>query len=68
MKYTAIYLDTWLSGSHVQSLVRMLRMECKDGETVMDMLEREGISDCTQYLFHGHPPIQGEVFVETTEQ
>lgn len=59
-QYTAIYIDSWMSGSHRQSLTQMRRVEQRDGETVVDMLEREGIADCTVFLFHGHPPLQGE--------
>lgn len=59
-KFTAIYTDSWMAGSHCHTLTKMRRVEQFDGETVADMLKREGISDCTVFLFHGHPPMQGE--------
>jgi hypothetical protein len=59
-KFTAIYTDSWMAGSHQMTLTKMKRTEQKDGETVADMLRREGIEDCTVYLFHGHSLMQGE--------
>lgn len=58
-KFTAIYTDSWMSGSHRQTLTRMLRVEQRDGETVSDMLKRENIDDLV-FLFYGHPAMEGE--------
>lgn len=60
MKYTAIYVDTWMSGSHMHSLTKMRRVEQKGTESVLDMLKREGIKNSTTFLFIGHPRLQGE--------
>lgn len=59
-KFTAIYTESWMTGSHLHTLTKMSRIEQKDGETVSNMLMREGIEDSTVYLFHGHPLMQGE--------
>jgi hypothetical protein len=59
-KYTAIFTEHWMAGSHMQTLVHMKRVELQEDETVADMLKREDILDTTQYLLVGHPPLQGE--------
>lgn len=59
-KYTAIYVEGWMSGSHYHSITKMKRIELHDCETIRDMLDREELGDTVQYLFHGHPPMQGE--------
>lgn len=66
-QYTAIYTDSWMSGSHRHTLTRMRRIEQRDGETVADMLKREDIADCTVFLFHGHAPLQGEKITHNAE-
>jgi hypothetical protein len=60
MKYTAIYVESFQSGSHTISMTKMRRIELQDGESVRQMLERENIANETQYLFIGHPLLQGE--------
>lgn len=59
-KYTAIYEDWWMAGSHRYSLIKFKYITKKKKETVSQMLEREGILNETQYLFLGHPKLQGE--------
>lgn len=60
-KYTAIYVENWLSGSHMQYLTKYKRIEVdEEKESVMDVLDREEIGDQTVYLFVGHPKLQGE--------
>jgi hypothetical protein len=59
-KYTAIYTDCWMAGSHQQTLAKMRRIERAEHETVIEMLKREGIDDSVIYLFNGHPTMQGE--------
>ena len=59
-KFTAIYTNCWMAGSHMQTLVEMRRIERAENETVADMLVREGIDDSIVYLFNGHPTMQGE--------
>lgn len=60
MKYTAIYREDWARDSRNYALVQMKRIETQEGETVADALKREGIYDSAQFLFVGHPPLQGE--------
>ncbi len=36
MKYTAIYVDSWQSGSHTHSITKYKRIEVNEGETVLD--------------------------------
>jgi len=59
-KFTAIYVDSWMSGSHMQSLTKMKRCVQLEDETVSGMLKREGIENTVQYLFNGWPTLQGE--------
>ncbi len=59
-QYTAIYVESWMSGSHQHSLTKIKRIEVKEGETVVEVLEREQIKDTTVYLFVGWPKLQGE--------
>lgn len=59
-QYTAIYTNSWMAGSNMQTLVEMRRIERKENETVLDMLISEGIDDSIVYLFKGHPTLQGE--------
>lgn len=61
-KYTAIYVESWLSGSHWQSLTRMKRIEKRVDERVTEMLENEGILDSVVFLFEGWvTDVMGEV-------
>lgn len=60
MKFTAIYVESFQNGSHTISMTKMRRIEQIGDETVRDMLEREGIANDTQFLFVGHPLLQGE--------
>lgn len=59
-KFTAIYIKTWQSGSHWHSSEHMRRIEQREGESVGDMLDREGIKETTVFLFVGHPKLEGE--------
>lgn len=59
-KFTAIYVENWLAGSHMQFLTKMARIERNDGETPEAMLKREGLEDNIVYLFVGWPRLQGE--------
>lgn len=59
-KYTAIYIESWMSGSRQHSLTKMMRCKKKEDETVGDMLERNGIAESTIFLFNGWPTLQGE--------
>ncbi len=59
-KFTVIYTESWMAGSHSHTLTHMRRIEQRDGETVEDMLSRECVEDCWVFLFYGHPPAYGE--------
>jgi len=59
-KFTAIYVDSWMSGSHRVSSTEMKRIQQNDGETIEEMLEREGIDNNIAFLFNGHPSMEGE--------
>jgi hypothetical protein len=59
-KFTAIYVENWMSGSRMFSATKCIRLEQEEGETVLDMLKRAGVEETVQYLFVGHPKFQGE--------
>lgn len=59
-KFTAIYTDSWMSGSHRQTLTLMKRIEQQENETLEQMIEREDVADGLVFLFHGHSQMQGE--------
>lgn len=67
-KFTAIYVDSWMSGSHMHYLTKFKRIRQKDGETPLDMLKREDLEFSVQYLFHGWPLMQGEITEEMVEK
>lgn len=60
-KYTAIYVDSWMSGSHMHSLTKMCRFESKEQE-IFETLETKHRLDRNQviFIFHGHPVLEGE--------
>jgi hypothetical protein len=59
-KYTAIYVEPFMSGSHMQSVTSFKRIEQKKNETVLDMLKRENIAAQTRYIFEGWARLEGE--------
>ena len=62
-KFTAIYTERWMSGSHQNILVRTKRFsQDPDTQTVMAAaLEDGGVEpDTIVYLFEGWPKLQGE--------
>lgn len=59
-KFTAVYNDRWMSGSHMHALTKFKRVELKSEESVDEMLKREEISGIVEYLFEGWPKLQGE--------
>ena len=59
-KFTAIYVDSWMSGSHRHSLTRFKRFTCGSNESVGAALRRLNIAEETVYLFVGWPKLQGE--------
>lgn len=56
-KYTAIYTEHWMSGSHMQTLVQMKRFDLSRNEKIEDALEKEGIADAVVFLFEGWPEL-----------
>lgn len=66
-KFTAIYVDSWMSGSHRHSLTRFKRFTCGPSESVETALRRLNIADETVYLFVGWPKLQGEDDASNTE-
>lgn len=67
-QYTAIYIESWMSGSHMQSITRMARIVRGDGETVREMLERNALLDSTVFLFHGWPHECSDDLAVSTEE
>lgn len=59
-KYTAVYEDRWMSGSHMNVLTKICRFSVRNNESVLDALKRLNIEDSTVFIFHGHPLLQGE--------
>jgi len=59
-KFTAVYVENWMSGSHMHSNTKCIRLEQQEGESVEDMLKRSDVDQTVQYLFVGHPKFQGE--------
>jgi hypothetical protein len=60
-KFTAIYTDSWIAGSHRHTLTSMKRIKQGEDESVEQMLKREDVLDGLVYLFHGHSLQEGEV-------
>ena len=58
-QFTAIYDDSWMSGSHRSHITKFRRFEQRDGETMEEALQREDI-DYPSYIFVGHPKLEGE--------
>ena len=59
-KYTAIYIDSFMRGSHNHSITKMARVIKKETESLLDCLKRYYIENDTVYLFVGWPLLQGE--------
>lgn len=59
-KLTAIYRDSWESGGYMHVLIKCRKFEQRDGETVKDACQREGIADAVEYIFAGHVKHLGE--------
>ena len=59
-KYTAVYVYTWTSCYHMQSLTKIATLERQGDETVIEMLDRAGVLESTVFLFNGWPSLTGE--------
>lgn len=66
--YTAIYIDSWMSGSHSHSLTKMRRFQTLEGESVLDALRREEIENETVFIFKGWPLLEGETEEEVNRE
>lgn len=55
-KFTVIH--QYAAPYSMQYLTQMRRIELREGESVVEMLEREDLSPL--YIFHGHPKLEGE--------
>lgn len=59
-KYTAIYIENrQYDETHCISITKMKRIEQLDGETINAMLERELPWGQYEFLFEGHPELEG---------
>lgn len=59
-KYTAIYTDNWMSGSHMQTVTKMQRFTVDDDETIQGVCERLCLWGSITHLFIGHPALEGD--------
>jgi len=57
--FTVIYVGSWMADSHRNSITKMVRVQQREGETIKEMLDREGLSSVV-FIFHGWPKLQGE--------
>lgn len=56
--YTLIYTDSFMCGSHWNTLVRMARITLEEGQTLKDVFDDYGGS--VVMIFEGHPKLEGE--------
>ena len=54
--YTLIYVDSWMSGSHMVRCEKVVRVSAATIEDVMNSKYGEMIS----FIFEGHPKMEGE--------
>lgn len=59
-KYTVIYVDSWMAGSHRQSVTKYARLTVRPDETLSEALDASGIGDAAVFIFEGHPKLEGE--------
>jgi len=60
-KYTAIWNDCWMSGSHQHVVTKVCRFQTDRNDVLTAMEEMKGIpADSVNYLFLGWPIMQGE--------
>jgi len=64
MKYTAIWVDSWMTGSHRHSLTKITRFTVKEGQTLKEVLIKLDLENRIVFLFKGWPLLQGEDFPE----
>ena len=54
-KYTVIYEEAWMSGSHGQVVTKMKRITVLPEEALNDVLTREKVIDIMVFLLEGWP-------------
>ncbi len=55
MKFTVIYSDSWMAGSHMHSITRMKHITANLGESAFNAAERNGIeASAVWFIFKGH--------------
>lgn len=58
-RYTVIYVESWLAGSHRQHSTKFLRFTLRPGEVMIDALDRLEIDNAV-LIFQGWPLLEGE--------
>lgn len=61
MKYTVIYQESRMMGSHRNSIVKFERITLNPNETLRECLVRLDLWDFMLFIFEGHPPLEGEL-------
>jgi len=59
-RYTAIYTDSRLIGSHRSTTTHALRFEQLPGESLQQAMQREDIWGRAVYVFEGWPVLEGD--------
>lgn len=59
-EFTIIWVDSWMSGSHMHQLIRKTFIKANSVEDVM----KSDYGDSSQYIFEGFIPTIGEVIEE----
>lgn len=52
-KFTVIYIDCQTVGSHRHTMVKYKRVTLNNGESIVEMLQRENLDYSVQYIFEG---------------
>jgi hypothetical protein len=59
-KYTVIYENRWMAGSHMHQLTKIARFKVKPNETMQDALIRIKLVDSAVFIFKGWSLLEGE--------
>lgn len=54
-KYTVIYMEAWMSGSHRQTITKIQRIQVSPEETLNEVLKREDLYDVMCFVLEGWP-------------
>ena len=60
MKYTVIYVESKMIGSHMNSLTKFERIECRENESLKEALVRLDLTNFAVFIFEGWPKLEGE--------